>query len=229
MGFLQGQSSFFQPGPPAKPGEAYLPLVQFLIQEIRGKTVLDLGGGKGAYSLELKKAGYDVIVADINADSLKVASDLGLRTLNLDENKTLGENVADTVILIEVLEHVSDPRAFLQNAMSAARKRVLFSLPCTEDFKSLFNEGLTFAHIAVSDHLWHFSYQEMKGLLDSFHVPYQLRMGDFLFPRAPMILFRKRYRGPLGYLAMLPLRLLNKLKLIPKSIPSRFYGIIEKP
>lgn len=227
MGVLHGQSSFFKPGPPAKPGEAHFPLVRFLMKEIRGKNVLDLGGGEGAYSLELKKAGYDVVVADINADSLKVASNRGLETLNLDENKVLGENVADTVILIEVLEHVPDPRAFLQTAMSAARKRVLFSLPCTDDFKSLFNEGLTFAHIAVSDHLWHFSYQEMRTLLDSLNVPYQLQTGDFLFPRAPMNLLRQRYSGPLGYLGMLPLRLLNKLKLIPESIPSRFYGVIE--
>ncbi len=48
MGKLQGQSSFFVPGPPAKPGEAHKPIVEFLLKEIRGETVLDLGGGEGA-------------------------------------------------------------------------------------------------------------------------------------------------------------------------------------
>ena len=142
MGKLQGQSSFFRPGPPARPGEAYKPIVNFLLREIKGQSIVDLGGGEGAYSLELSRAGYDVTVADINPESLKVAKENGLKTRLLQQGESLGENVADTVMLIEVLEHVQDPKAFLQSALKAARKRVVFTLPCTEDFDSLFRLGL---------------------------------------------------------------------------------------
>lgn len=227
MGKLQGQSSFFVPGPPAKPGEAHRPLVEFLLREVRGETVLDLGGGAGAYSLEMKKAGFDTTVADINEKSLAVAEKNGLKTKLLEPGEPLGENLADTVMMIEVLEHVPNPVDFLKSAIGAAKKRVVFSLPCTDDFNTLFECGLTYAHIAVSDHLWHFSYDEMKQMLDSLGVEYRLMMGDYLFPGAGIRLLRDCFRGPLGLL-MLPFRVLNKLGLIPKRYPSRFYGVIEK-
>ena len=227
MGILQGQSSFFKPGPPARPGEAHQPLVQFLLREIRGKSVLDIGGGEGAYALELKKAGYDAVVADINAESLKVAEGNGLATRLLKPDENVGSKVVDTVTLIEVLEHVDDPTAFLKNAIAAARKRVLFTLPCTEAFEELFSLGLSYAHVAVSDHLWHFSYSEMKSLLDSVGCSYRLEMGDFLFPHMSMALLRKNLRGPLGFLAMLPLRIANRLGLVSRGVPSRFYGVID--
>ena len=211
MGKLQGQSAFFVPGPPALPGEAHRPIVDFLLRETRGKSVLDIGGGRGAYSLELAKAGYNTVVADINSESLKVAEANGLSTRLLQPGESVGEGVADTVMLIEVLEHVPDPKAFLGSAIAAARKRVVFTLPCTDDFELLFGLGLSYAHIAVSDHLWHFS----------------LELGDPLFPSLALSLLGRYLKGPLGYAVRFPLRVANRLGLVPKAIPSRFYGVIE--
>jgi len=228
MGKLQGHSSFFVPGPPALPGEAHPPIVEFLLKETCGETVLDLGGGRGAYSLELKRAGFDTTVADINEKSLAVAEQNGLKIMLLEPGEPLQKNIADTVTMVEVLEHVPNPAEFLKSAIGAARKRVLFTLPCTDDFKTLFETGLTYAHIAVSDHLWHFSHDELKSLLDSLGVEYRLTMGDYLCPGSAIKLLRGCFKGPVGFLAMLPFRVLNKLGLIPKHCPSRFYGIIEK-
>lgn len=228
MGKLQGNSSFFIPEPPAKPGEAHAPIVQFLLKEVRGNTVFDLGGGEGAYSLELQQAGFDTTVADINAESLAIAEKNGLQTRLLNPDEPLGENFADTVLLIEVLEHVDNPETFLQSAIRAARQRVLFTLPCTNDFRPLFESGLTYAHVAVSDHLWHYSYDELKQLLDNLGVEYTLTMGDYLCPGAAIKLLRNCLQGPFGFLLMLPLRIVNKLGLIPQRYPSRFYGIKDK-
>lgn len=215
------------PGPPARPGEAHKPIVDFLLREVRGKSVLDIGGGRGAYSQELVKAGFDAVVADINPESLKVAEANGLSTRLLKVGESVGEGVVDTVMLIEVLEHVPDPKAFLQSAVAAARKRVLFTLPCTDDFETLFALGLSYAHIAVSDHLWHFSYREMKEMLDSLGRPYRLEMGDFLFPHMSMESLRSNMKGPLGFFSLLPVRIANRLGLVPKKYPSRFYGVID--
>lgn len=227
MGKLQGQSAFFVPGPPARPGEAHKPIVDFLLREIRGKSVLDIGGGQGAYSMELVKAGYDAVVADINMESLKEAEKNGLKVRCLQAGETVGENVADTVILVEVLEHVPDPKAFLLSAIVAARKRVVFTLPCTDDFELLFGLGLSYAHVAVSDHLWHFSKGEMESMLDSIGKPYRLELGDHLFPAMAMNLLARYLGGPLGYAVRFPLRVANRLGLVPRAIPSRFYGVIE--
>lgn len=227
MGKLQGQGSFFRPGPPAVPGQGHRPLIDFLLREVQGPSVVDLGGGEGAYSLELKAAGLDMTVADINEKSLAVAERNGLKTVLLSGGRVLPEKSADTVMMVEVLEHVDDPREFLKMAVSIARKRVVFTLPCTNDFEELFGLGLSYAHVAVSDHLWHFSHAEFKEILDSLGVRYRLEMGDYLFPHLSMHLLRQSLKGPVGFLAMLPVRIANRLGLIKKRIPSRFYGVIE--
>lgn len=228
MGKLQGNSSFFVPGPPAKPGEAYQPIVKFVLEGTKGNSILDLGGGEGAYSLELKNAGYDVVVADINPESLKIAEKHGLKTMLLTQDNPLGENVADNVIMIEVLEHVPNPEEFLKSAIKAAKNRVIFTLPCTNDFKTLFNVGLSYNHIAVSDHIWHFSYNELKFVLDSLGVKYNLLMGDYLFPWAAIRMLRECCSNRLVKSLLFPFFVFNKFGLLSKQIPSRFYGIIEK-
>jgi ubiquinone/menaquinone biosynthesis C-methylase UbiE len=228
MGKLQGQSSFFVAGPPAVPGEAHEPIVRFILKEIRGNTVLDIGGGQGAYALELQKAGYRPVVVDVDKNALAVATQNGLEVRAVTPDESIGENVADTVILIEVLEHVADPSLFLQSAIRAAKKRVIFTLPCTDDFVQLFQMGLSYAHIAVSDHLHHFSENELKSLLAQVSCKYRLEKGDFLFPHASMFPLNNAMRWPLfGKLCMFPLRVLNRLGGIQKSIPSRFYGVID--
>lgn len=228
MGTLKGISSFFRPGPPSEPGKAYIPIVQFLTKECRGKSVLDIGGGCGAYSLELKKLGYEPTVVDINAEALNAAKNNGLDTRCVSAEETLDEKSSDTVLLIEVLEHVDDPKQFLENAIRYARKRVLFTLPCTESFEELFKLNLSYAHIAVSDHLNHYSKDEFTALLDSLGVKYQLTLDDFIFPYASIVMLRESFKNKLvGKLVTLFIRVLNRLGFIEKRVPSRFYGIIE--
>lgn len=228
MGKLQGQSSFFVAGPPAVPGEAHKPIVRFILKEIQGNTVLDIGGGQGAYALELRKAGYRPVVVDVDKNALAVAALHGLEVRAVSFDEDLGEKVADSVILIEVLEHVEDPSHFLQSAIRAAKKRVIFTLPCTDDFTPLFQIGLSYAHIAVSDHRYHFSKNELEALLTKLSYPYRLEKGDFLFPHASMLSLRTSMRWPfLGRLCLLPLRILNHVGGVRKTIPSRFYGVIE--
>lgn len=228
MGKLQGQSSFFVPGPPAVPGEAHEPIVRFLLKELQGKTVLDIGGGQGAYALELRKAGYHPVVIDVDEEALSVATKNGLETCAVHFGDNFGEKVADSVVLIEVLEHVDDPFHFLQLAIAAAKKRVIFTLPCTENFSELFAVGLSYAHIAVSDHLHHFSTKELEALLEKLSLTYRLEKGDFIFPHASLSSMVTSMRWPcLGFLCLLPLRVLNRIGGVRKTIPSRFYGVIE--
>ena len=229
MGKLQGNSSFFVPGPPAKIGDTYQPIVEFLLDNIKGETIVDLGGGEGAYSLELKNNGYDVLVADINSLSLSIAENSGLKTKLLKSDESLESNIADTVIMVEVLEHVPNPEEFLKSALKAARKRVLFTMPCTDNFVDLFNLGLTYQHIAVSDHLWHFSHEELKHILDNLGAKYTLKMDDFLCPSAIIKLLKDCINNRYAFVfLLLAYRIINKLGCVSKCYPTRFYGIIEK-
>ena len=228
MGKLQGQSSFFKPGPPALIGEAHQPIVHFLLKESFGSSILDLGGGSGAYSLEMKTKGFEPLVVDLDEASLSIAKKNGLNTKKITTDEDLGSGVADTVILIEVLEHVEDPKQFLEKAIRAARKRVLFTFPCTNDFTTLFGLGLSYAHIAVSDHLWHFSRSEIEKILKTLGKSYRIEESDYLFPHMVFALMQNCTKfPPLGRLVFSPIRVLNRLGLVKKRFPSRFYGIID--
>lgn len=229
MGVLQGHSSFFVPGPPAKPGAADGEILKFLLKSVVGTEILDLGGGNGAYSLELQKRGLHPLVLDVDANALRAAADIGLPTRHLRPGEPLGEAVADTVIMVEVLEHVPDPTQFLAMALRAAKTRVVFTVPCSHDFQALFALGLTYHHIAVTDHLNHFADEDLKALLDATGCRYELVKGSPIFPGTALRLLRNafRYRW-MARVALFPVKIMNLLGLIREQFPCRYFGVIYK-
>jgi len=227
MGVLCGQSSMFVPGPPARPGEASSEIIQFLLQSVQGPEILDLGGGNGAYSLELMKHGLKPLVADIDAKALEVAAKNGLNTRLLTPGEELGDIQVDTVILVEVLEHVPDPALFLATALRAAKSRVVFTLPCSHDFNELFSYGLSYAHIAVSDHRTHFTDEDLTALLDATGHRYEFCKAEPLFPNTALRMLRNAFRWRwMARLALFPAKVAHALGLIREQYPMRYYGII---
>jgi len=228
MGKLQGSSPFFVPGPPAEPGQAYAPIVAFLEKHVMGDSVIDLGGGRGAYALALSKLGKGVTVVDIDPLALNIAKANGLQTHLTSSESELNIQSADTVILIEVLEHVENPAAFLKMAIGLAKKRLLITVPCSHDFNDLFPLGVTFAHIAVSDHLHHYSDLEISELMNGTGKQWRMDKGDFLFPHAAFEMIHNAFKYEwLGELLFLPLRLMNRFGLIRKMYPQRYYVVVE--
>lgn len=187
---LRGAASFFEIGKPAPIGGAHRPVIEFLLRELRGVRILDLGGGEGAYALELQRRGCDVTVADIEPGSLRIAEQNGLQTLLLNPDAEEIEGEFDTVLLLDVLEHLDDPLPLLRRACRAARCRVLITSPRSEEFAELFRGGLTYAHIAVLDHLRHFTDAEWQQLLDeaSGGAATLTYAGDHLYPHGMIAL-----------------------------------------
>ncbi len=228
MPTLTGQFKLFDQGPPAEVGNPYLPIVHFIKREALGPTILDLGGGCGAYAFEAAKLGYDVVVADTNEKALSKARAHGLQTRLVDSQEDIGYGVVDTVLCIEVLEHVPDPGKFLEMAIRSAKRRVLLTLPCTNDFSELFHMGLTYAHIAVSDHVNHFDDEDLISLLTSAGCRFRVEKGDYLFPGAAFDMIKRSVRNPLARLFLVLLKVMNKAGYVTAKIPSRYYVVIEK-
>ncbi len=62
----------------------------------------------------------------------------------------LEDDNVDTVLALEVIEHVSDPRSFLREAERVARRNVLLSTPnATQDFGRV---PVEFTHMLDTDH-----------------------------------------------------------------------------
>ena len=105
--------------------KAYIPIKPFNDVEDRW-TILDAGGGQGQFSLQLAKAGHNVVICDISAEMLKLAQEqvesLGLADRvqlihcaiqDLAQHFPAGLPAFDLVICHAVMEWMQEPRSLL--------------------------------------------------------------------------------------------------------------------
>jgi SAM-dependent methyltransferase len=82
---------------------------QFLRDRVRGRSVLDYGGGDGErYGWLLREAAASVTVADVSPAVLEKRKRDGDDTVHVDELNELPDTF-DVALFLEVLEHLLDP------------------------------------------------------------------------------------------------------------------------
>lgn len=129
-----------------------------------GHVVLDLGAGLGGYSLALAERGFEVIALDVMPQYVERARGLGVDARLYDGGRIpLEDDAVDTVMLVEVLEHLEDPAALLREARRVARGHVLVTTPnCTERFDPV---PIEFSHMLDVDHQQFFTADSLRALL----------------------------------------------------------------
>ena len=130
-----------------------------------GHEVLDLGCGLGGYSLELGKRGFAVRGLDVSGEYVERARALGVEAGVYDgATLPLEDDAVDTVVMLEVIEHLDDPAALLAEARRVARGNVLLSTPnATQDFGTT---PVEFSHMLDLDHRQAFTVDSLTALLD---------------------------------------------------------------
>lgn len=139
-------------------------LVEF-VDAHAGREILDLGCGLGGYSKALADGGRSVRALDVNEEYVQRARELGVRAERYDGRELpLADGEVDTVIMLEVLEHLDDPALLLREARRVARSGVLVSTPnCTQGFGSV---PVEFTHMLDLDHRQFFTDDSLRGLLE---------------------------------------------------------------
>jgi SAM-dependent methyltransferase len=178
---LQTRQDFYQPGSPAKPGEHYRQFVRF-VRRYAGPSILDFGCGFGAYSAALAREGTNCIGCDINFDYLKGALSAGVPAVAVDSILPFGDRSFDSVLLLEVIEHVPNLEGLLKEAFRVARRNVLVTVPNSEDINIMKSNDVTYAHMLSSDHVNFFNPGSLRDVLAAHATNVIVERSDPIYP-----------------------------------------------
>jgi SAM-dependent methyltransferase len=140
------------------------PALVTLLAERSGQRVLDLGCGLGGYSRAFGERGFDCYGLDVVEEYVETARGIGVRADRYDGARIpLGDDGVDTVMLIEVLEHLEEPGLLLREAARVAARNVLVTTPnCSQSFESV---PIEFSHMLDVDHRQFFTEASLRDLL----------------------------------------------------------------
>ncbi len=151
-------------GYPAK--DAYNLFIKFVLKYAeKNDKVLDVGGGEGAYSYDLKKRGYNSICVDIDEKYIKRSKEKGVESYVMDGcNLDFPDNSFDIILLFEVLEHTKNFEDILKEAKRVASKYILITLPNCGGLEKL-RPYLTYDHFLATDHVNFFTKKDFEYVL----------------------------------------------------------------
>ncbi len=130
----------------------------------RGRRLLDIGCGNGKFLYEASKIGYDVYGIDINRNSVRYAHEkFGLKNVfcsTLEDYIKSNPGRFDVITFFEVLEHLDNPKEFIDQVKMLESKYIVLSVP---------NRDRTFDYLGEGDfppnHLTRWSVSSVVKLL----------------------------------------------------------------
>jgi 2-polyprenyl-3-methyl-5-hydroxy-6-metoxy-1,4-benzoquinol methylase len=167
-----------------------------------GKSILDMGCGTGHMTLELLNDGYNVSAFDISQEFVDFTKKLveehhyksDVHVLDLRTAKVLGKNKFDTILCLDVLEHIRDDILAIEN---------LYYLLKHDGYLVVSVPAMKFLYGIRDKKIGHFRRYSKDELIEKLSAPgfeiIDIRYWDFLgvFPFAfsEKILHRRLYEG----------------------------------
>jgi SAM-dependent methyltransferase len=185
-------------------------------RKFAGRRVLDLGCATGNYCLELKRLGFDCVGADINREYIERARARGVDAVVVSDTLPFKDGSFDTVIMSEVLEHLSEPKALLQEARRVTRNNILATVPDSSRFYLLKEMHLTYEHMLEEDHQCFYSKKSFEDLLKLFFPKVTVRQEGPIFAQ-----------GVFPWYVRKPITLAISLGLVKPVVYSQLFAIGE--
>jgi 2-polyprenyl-3-methyl-5-hydroxy-6-metoxy-1,4-benzoquinol methylase len=139
------------------------------VRQYAGKQVLDIGCGIGPYMKSLSSVGYECEGIEINPDYVAQCRKNGLQVHRMDAQAIqFPPNSFDTAMMIEVLEHLSDPIVAIREAFRIARTNVIISVPNIDVLPVLSKYEVVPWHILEATHVNFFTPKILRTVLNGF-------------------------------------------------------------
>lgn len=139
--------------------------LQQAIGQGKGKRVLDIGCGQGAFLEMMRSRGFEVCGVELGAESSRIArEERGLNVITGDLSRLEVENESfDAALMSHLIEHVDDPVALLERVRDLLKPGgvALLSLPnyrCIE--RRIF--GANWYPWCLPVHLYHFDMHSIR-------------------------------------------------------------------
>lgn len=135
------------------------------IYEKTGREVLDVGCSYGRYALFAHECGRFVVGVDNDFRRLHKARESGLAVAVADAaSLPFVDNSFDTVVLFDILEHISDDVAVIKEAARVARTNMLISVPKSDTYPR-YDSGLTYRSYTDPTHLRYYTEGSISRIL----------------------------------------------------------------
>lgn len=146
--------------------EEYAYVQQFITKEDK---VLDVGCGKGAFSKYLNKENYTGLDFSTNAKEMAEKNNITIKNESIQSFANANPQSFDVVCSFQVLEHVSNPRSFIESKILALKPggKLIVSVPSNTSF-------LKYAVNHILDmpphHVTHWSDETLKFISSSYNL-----------------------------------------------------------
>jgi 2-polyprenyl-3-methyl-5-hydroxy-6-metoxy-1,4-benzoquinol methylase len=136
---------------------------------VNGTRYLDVGCATGVFMEAAQDTGFDVTGIEISEEASKMASDaVSDKIILADVNELVSETAAryDLITAYDILEHVQDPRAFLEDLSSALAPGGVLAIatPATDHFLRILM-GSSWPMLQPMQHTFLFSKSGLRELL----------------------------------------------------------------
>ncbi|MFN8035245.1 MAG: class I SAM-dependent methyltransferase [Acidimicrobiia bacterium] len=141
------------------------PILDFAIRHV-GDTFLDVGCGIGPYLERLTALGRRGVGVELSSDQVETARALGrdvrmMSALDLD----FADRSFDSVVMVEVLEHLPDPERALAEAARVGRANLVMTVPDISCVPLMSSRGVVPWHLLESTHVNFFTPESLRRVL----------------------------------------------------------------
>jgi len=162
------RKDLYTPGPPH---QHFSPKMLELVKKHAGHNILDVGCGHGVNCMELNNRGFHCVGIEANAVYAKEARKHVEAYHMRAEKLEFPDKSFDTVIMLEVLEHLEDPDTALSEVVRVARKNLILSVPNLAPLEVCVEYNVIMHHFFEPTHLNFFTKAMLERLLKTY-FPY---------------------------------------------------------